>query len=200
MASKTTFREPSLTSPSVKWSDGGWKNIPMTISDLVIIQVVEWRVKQRSEDHLWPRHHSGGRIANKTTFRGPSLTSSSAFVTLVYLPFGHLTWVLAREYFTEFSRRESWYILPLCRMHKLLLLGCLMLKAGNYLPIDTVWHPWGTESSATPLRDPQIPRPNSTSSSVISFRLVALHRAFSSFWTYSGLCLVKHETCAYPPL
>jgi hypothetical protein len=143
---------------------------------------------------------SGGRMASKPAFRGPSLSSSSALETLVYSPFDHLTRQLARAYSTEFSRRATLHILPLCRVHKLLFMDCLTRNDGNYLPIDTAWHPWGPETSATPLRDPQISRSNSTFPCVKSFRLEALYRTFSSFWTDSGLRLMKHETCAYPPV
>jgi len=39
--------------------------------------------------------------------------------TFVYSPFYHLRWLLAREYFMEFSRRE---ICELCQLHLLFYL------------------------------------------------------------------------------
>ena len=113
--------------------------------------MVEWRVNKHFEDHLCPRHQSAGRMASKhfkdhlwprrqsagrmarKTFRGTSLSSSSALETLVSSPFGHLMRLLARKYYTEFSRHESLCILPLCRVHTLLFLGCLTRNAGNSL-------------------------------------------------------------------
>jgi hypothetical protein len=60
------------------------------------VQAEEYTAQSRSSSHI---------MMSKPTFFGPSVLE-----TLVYSPFNHLMRLVAREYFTEFSQRESFQL------------------------------------------------------------------------------------------